>query len=135
MNHGPEGKTHPHVSPALSVEDGRTILDPEIHRSLVQARDAGKVEGEVNGRKWTTRPAFQPDAPHYPKVETHLWGAWPLLALEIDGYRGVDVRDPYTGRSIYAHDVFEDGRSIYDTLRLVIDAMEAADFLPDAPDN
>jgi hypothetical protein len=105
----------------------------DLGEARVKAQQAGKQTGTTDaGVEWTLIPPFQPDAPRYPKVETHLWGMWPVLAIETGGYRDLEAKDPYTGRALNAR-VIRDGQSIYDALRLLIDAMEAVDFLPDGP--
>jgi hypothetical protein len=37
------------------------------------------------------------DEPHYPQTETHTWGAFAGMAIELGGYSDVELVDPYSG--------------------------------------
>lgn len=109
---------HPHAAASL---------DPAKLTEL-QRRDRTETKGELDGTEYKVSRAFNPDAPRYPQVESHLWGAWPVLAIETGGYADFEVQDPYSGRSLWAKCF--DGDNPYDSLRKLIDIMEAVDFLP-----
>jgi len=129
---------------AADVEqDGRAAAEPKAVTGTAAREGATDA-----GRRWRTFPA-DPGEPSYPGIGYHVWQAWPFLALEVDGYSGVHVYNP-DGTNMYAFAVFNcgdhaaspstsndcgacAGRSIYDTLRATIDAMEAARFLEDRP--
>lgn len=132
MKHGPEGDTHPTVCPDKAGTDA--------HRAAIQAMDGAKVEGQTPaGREWSMHPAYQRSGPFYPQLSTHLWGAFamlaierngqPVVAVEAGGYNDLEAVDPYTGRHLWAGRVFAQDRSVYDSLRLLVDAMESAGFL------
>lgn len=69
------------------------------------------------------------EGPHYPQSPIHTWGAFAGLALELDGYSGVEVIAPWSGKMLYVPDAFrsdgepEDWATI---LRRVADGIEAA---------
>ena len=122
MEYGPEGQTHPHVCP---VKGG----SPE-HGEMLRKMYDGEREGTTpDGRAFKVIPPFQPDAPNYPQLDTHLWSAFAVLAVETGGYHDIEARDPYTGRKLWTR--LSDGdHNVYSQLRQLVDAMEAADFFP-----
>lgn len=72
--------------------------------------------------------------PHYPKSETHTWGAFAGLALELDGYNGVEVIAPWTGKVLYVPNVFRNADVPEDwatLLRRVADGIETAGWSGD----
>ena len=127
---------HPHAAAGL---------DPKRLSELQEAHRP-EATGEIPGPgatplEYRVYPAFNPDAPRYPKVESHLWGAWPIIAVRRDGeplvtvetggYHDLEVQDPYTGRTMWVRAYAGKDTSVYDALRRLIDAMEAASFLSD----
>lgn len=72
------------------------------------------------------------EGPHYPQSGTHTWGAFAGLAIEMDGYGGVEVIAPWSGRVLYVPDVFyrgeseEGGPELPELLRRVAAGIEAA---------
>ena len=102
-------------------------IPPEKVESL-RKRDRTIGKGEVNGNEWTHKRAFNPDAPRYPRCGTHLWSAFALLAVETGGYNDIEAVDPYTGRVVWTRLPEDKDLNVYDQLRHLIDAMEAAEF-------
>ena len=43
----------------------------------------------------------------YPKDDTHTWGEFAGLAIEIGGYSDITAVDPYTGRRFWLADAFK----------------------------
>lgn len=60
----------------------------------------------------TTTPRFKvepnPGYQTYPQHDTHPWGYFAFLAIEMDGYGNAVVIDPYEGTTLTVFDVFED---------------------------
>lgn len=75
--------------------------------------------------------------PFYPDVDTHTWGAFALLAVELGGYGDMEVVNPYTGHRLTAPVLTTSGygsggspdQSMYDALRAMVDEMERVGFL------
>lgn len=108
--------------------------DPERLAEL-QKVDRKEATGTVTGPNgteltWTVSAAFDPQGPRWPHVESHLWGMFPILAIENGGYNDLEAQDPYTGRTIHLR-AYDGEENIYGALRRLIDAMEAANFLPE----
>lgn len=78
-----------------------------------------------------------PEQPCYPQTDSHLWGAFAILAIESGGYGDLDAVDPYSGRRINAPVGRVDSSwdkplqniNIYDQLRRLVDLMQAEKFL------
>lgn len=115
---------HPHAAKSLSAETLERL----------QRRDTVEAEGQHNGLDYKVQGAFNPDAPRWPNVESHLWGAFPFLAIELDGYNDFSIQDPATGRRLWTrYPKYAKGTpdevSWYDRLRHLVDVMEATGFL------
>lgn len=65
--------------------------------------------------------------PVYPDTDSHTWGAFAYLAIEMGGYGDLDVVNPYNGVRLNAP-VFHQTDNAYTALRLLIDEMEKASF-------
>lgn len=69
--------------------------------------------------------------PTYPQTDSHLWGEFPVLAIETGGYNDLTAVDPYTGNTVRI-DLTGQDATVYDSLRRLIDRLEAEHTL-DAP--
>lgn len=121
------------MSKHLHPHDAKS-QDPERLAEL-QKVDRKEATGTIPGPDgteltWTVSAAFDPQGPRWPKVESHLWGMFPVLTIENGGYSDLEAQDPYTGRTLHLR-AYDGGVTTYDAMRRLIDAMEAADFLPD----
>ena len=114
--------SHPHAAASL---------DPTRLAEL-QRTDRTIDKGETDGVAWKLSGPFNPDAPRYPLVDSHLWGAWPFLAIEMEGYGDLSAHDAQTGMSFWAQcfrgDPLEDPAAPYNAMRKLIDLMQAAQF-------
>lgn len=113
---------HPHA--AASLDPARLAELQRANRTV--------TEGETDGVAWKLSRPFNPDAPRYPNVNTHLWGAWPFLAIEMEGYGDLSAHDASTGMSFWAQcftgNAEDDPAAPYDAMRKLVDLMQAADF-------
>ena len=114
---------HPHATPHPAGS--------EAHTELSRRQDAATTKGTSKaGYPWQVSPAFDPQVKYWPNVESHLWGAFPVLAIETGGYNDIEAEDPFTGRTFYLGGSCNgEGVSPYDALRRLVDAMEEAGFL------
>ena len=108
---------HPHAAASL----------PKETLTRLQKRERTIAQGEHNGLEYKVSDAFNPDAPRWPNIESHLWGAFPYLAIEQDGYRDFNVQDPATGRTLWTF--YPPEATEYDKLRHLVDVMEKTQFL------
>lgn len=129
-----EGGHNPH-------EDGGV----EGCESCGEIRAAKPAEGEHNGMPWKVCLASESDQRPYPDSDTHLWGCWPVLAIETGGYNDVEVIDPFTQRRLWIGNMWTDrenrglgpiktdaaaeGRNTAEVLRRIADVLEATSFL------
>lgn len=108
---------HPHHYLAVSEERLEELR--KIDRTI--------AKGELDGVEYQVSGPFNPDAPRYPKIDTHMWGAWPFLAIEMEGYGDLVAIDAGTGRSVRAV-CFQGDVSPYDALRKLADVLEHVKF-------
>lgn len=84
--------------------------------------------------------APRPAAECYPNVAVHTWNEFPLLAVELGGYRDITVVNPYNGQTLWVGDAFDKvppsddrpegvDRTTYDALRELVVRMEETKFL------
>lgn len=76
------------------------------------------------------------DGPHWPDrdSQSHTWGAFAGLAVELGGYGDLILVDPTDGRRLWIGDAFDevtDDRSFLRALRRALDVAEATGFLED----
>lgn len=113
----------------------------------------------TKGREWSVS-AGRPAEGCYPRSDSHTWGEFAGLAIELGGYADISAVDPYTGRRFWlsgalrcdahstelaaatpgdeamavygrAHECADCRVPIITAIRRLLDAMEAAGF-PDA---
>lgn len=69
----------------------------------------------------------------YPRSETHFWSMFAMVAVEGDGYGGLEAVNPGNGATLYVGAKpgtdFNQPFDIYGQLRRLVDAMERARFL------
>jgi len=119
---------HPHANPYA-------VNSPE-HVEALRRYDAGKTHGTLaDGTEWIVCPPFSPSQ-GWPEVESHLWGAFPVLAIETGGYSDIEAIDPFTRRRFNVAQAWAGETNVYDAMRKLIDAMQEVGFLDtisDAP--
>lgn len=65
----------------------------------------------------------------YPAVETHTWGAFAGLAIELGGYGDLELIDPYSGRRFWCpvpDQIWEQG--VFAAYHYLLEKAEAAGF-------
>lgn len=133
---GPTDRTTDNLRAALIAANLRTDADlPAAPKSRHRATTA--LETGPDGFA-TVSVTEGGDGPHWPKVDTHTWGAFAYLAIEAGGYRDLEVVNPCNGERMWVADAMgeltDEGEdtvevSPYDALRKLIDAMERHQFL------
>lgn len=106
-----------------------------------------KAAGIHNGRGWSISAPGSANL-NYPASGTHTWNEFAGMAIECGGYSDISAVDPYTGRRFHlscafvADDQVKDwprqdgpGLGLYDAMRRLIDAMEAARFAQSADED
>lgn len=114
-----------------------------------------ETRGEHEGREYGVTRAIY-DGPGYP--DSHMWGEFAGLAIELGGYSDITGIDPYTGRRFWlsgafrceqhnralqaaqpgdeaiavygaSHECPECNSTFFTACRRLLDAMEAANFM------
>lgn len=71
-----------------------------------------------------------PTEPHYPQADTHTWGEFAGLAIEMGGYGDITAVNPHTGDRLCLLGAFDGDGSYTDAIRRLMDAIDQhPDFL------
>lgn len=111
--------------------------------------DTGKPADQATKPVHALRITKEADPDRKGYDDIHMWGCWPVLAIETGGYADFEIHDPWTGRRahVYAYRCVKHqdpakpdltmmgcgdcrNTTVYDALRHMVDALEAANFFP-----
>lgn len=82
------------------VDQAITVLNRLAARAPRVPADATVVGSTLQGREWSVGVSGTLDR-CYPRSDSHTWGEFAGLAVEMGGYGDLTAIDPYTGRRFW----------------------------------
>jgi hypothetical protein len=101
------------------------IKQPAEPTPIPQKRDGQTADGRPYKVIENSADASQ----LYPKRNEFQFGCWPVLVLETGGYNDIEATDPWTGRSLWVGQIWDDSATpVAGMLRLLADTIEESGF-------